>query len=147
MSREIRIQDLLIVVLLMLVCAYVFVVAADFRRTAGHFPRIIAGFTFVLLLIQAVVSAKALKNAASVQSDKGTGKRFLMVVAGTFIYAFAIELLGYYISTLLYLMATIVMFGYKKKITIVATSLGLVLFIHLLFAKVLLVRLPAGILF
>ncbi|MBC8184082.1 tripartite tricarboxylate transporter TctB family protein [candidate division KSB1 bacterium] len=63
------------------------------------------------------------------------------------IYLVIINVVGYFISTLLFLVTGILLLSYRKYIFIIVSSVGFVLFAYLFFYKMLQIPLPMGFLF
>ncbi len=63
------------------------------------------------------------------------------------IYSTALSYLGFYLSSALFLPLAMLLLGAKKPLSISLTSIGVLLFVYLVFAKLLEVPLPEGSLF
>jgi len=61
------------------------------------------------------------------------------------IYAVALSYLGFYLSSALFLPLAMLLLGARKALSIVLTSAGVLLFVYLVFAKLLEVPLPEGV--
>ena len=59
-------------------------------------------------------------------------------------YYFAMDYLGYFISSFLFLATAMYMLSYRKPLTILLVSTGWVLFSYLVFYKLLYIQLPLG---
>jgi len=59
-------------------------------------------------------------------------------------YYFAMDYLGYFISSFLFLAIAMYMLSYRKPLTIILVSTGWVLFSYLVFYKLLYIQLPLG---
>jgi len=68
---------------------------------------------------------------------------FLLLV----LYCAALSRLGFYLASALFLPLSMVLLGAKKPLTILLTSGGVLLFVYLIFARLLEVSLPMGTLF
>ncbi len=64
-----------------------------------------------------------------------------------FVFAMLLEPLGFYLASALFLPVTMVVMGSRKKLQIILTSAGVLLFVYLVFEKVLSVPLPESSLF
>jgi putative tricarboxylic transport membrane protein len=73
--------------------------------------------------------------------------RFWSLLVLMFVYAMLLEPLGFYIASALFLPFTMFILGARKKMQIVFTSGGVLLFVYLVFAKLLTVPLPESYLF
>ncbi|MEH7343173.1 tripartite tricarboxylate transporter TctB family protein [Bacillus sp. JJ1532] len=77
---------------------------------------------------------------------KGEGKVILTVLSFVLLYIFFLEILGFIITTALFLFLNSRFLGYKKWLSNVIVSLSIPLFIYLLFNSFLQISLPKGIL-
>jgi hypothetical protein len=66
---------------------------------------------------------------------------------GVLIYAIGVSVVGFFVSTMVFMVAAIWLLGYRKIWVILTTTLGIELFIYLLFVKFLCTRMPKGLLF
>jgi len=64
-----------------------------------------------------------------------------------FVFAMLLEPLGFYLASALFLPVTMVVMGSRKKLQIILTSAGVLLFIYIVFEKVLSVPLPESSMF
>jgi len=91
------------------------------------------------------------KNRGQAQSEKLTIATVPMRFWGLFIllliYSTALSYLGFYLSSVLFLPLAMLLLGAKKPLSISLTSIGVLLFIYLVFARLLEVPLPEGSLF
>jgi len=71
----------------------------------------------------------------------------VVFVAMMVLYLIIINVVGYFISTLLFLICGILILSYRKYVFIIASSAGFVLFAYLFFYKMLQIPLPLGTLF
>jgi putative tricarboxylic transport membrane protein len=91
------------------------------------------------------------KNRHQAESEKLTIATVPMRFWGLFvlllIYSTALSYLGFYLSSALFLPLAMLLLGAKKPLSIGLTSIGVLLFVYLVFAKLLEVPLPEGSLF
>ncbi len=91
------------------------------------------------------------KNRGQAQSEKLTIATVPIRFWGLFIllliYSTALSYLGFYLSSVLFLPLAMLLLGAKKPLSISLTSIGVLLFIYLVFARLLEVPLPEGSLF
>lgn len=73
--------------------------------------------------------------------------RFWGLLALLGLYAAAFDRLGFYLSSALFLPLAMLLLGARKPLTIILTTAGVLLFVYLVFARLLEVPLPAGTLF
>ncbi len=60
------------------------------------------------------------------------------------VYYFAMDYLGYFLSSFLFLVIAMYMLSYRKPLTILLVGTGWVLFSYLVFYKFLYIQLPLG---
>jgi putative tricarboxylic transport membrane protein len=91
------------------------------------------------------------KNRNQATTEKLTIATVPMRFWGLFIllliYSTALSYLGFYLSSALFLPLAMLLLGAKKPLSIGLTSIGVLLFVYLVFAKLLEVPLPEGSLF
>ena len=74
--------------------------------------------------------------------------KFPLLGAGIIlVYAVGIAILGFFVSTAVFMVGMIYWLGYRKVWVILVTTVGLELFIYVLFVRVLYTRMPPGLLF
>lgn len=76
-----------------------------------------------------------------------TPGKFWSLLILMFVFAMLLEPLGFYLASALFLPVTMYVMGSRKKLQIILTSAGVLLFVYLVFAKLLSVPLPESSLF
>ena len=148
MKKQKCLEEIFVVGILIILCIYVFLTAGSFKGTSSLFPRIVSALTAILCFLQLGASVRSLRSLQNTQEEPvGSGRSFLLASASLVVYAALIFLLGYYTATLLYLCASIYLFGYRKKLVIVLVSAGMIGFIYGLFHLLMYVNMPKGLLF
>jgi len=141
-------QGIVLTSTLMALCAFIFVTAGGFRGTAGVFPRIVSSVTFLLLAVQLGFEIRGTLKAAEAQSaqkpKEGNTKNFWITVAGLFVYTALIFSVGFFPATFIYMLASTLLYGYKKNAVAFLTSFGMCLFIYFVFVFALGLQLPTG---
>ena len=104
-------------------------------------PFLWIGFTVVFctaLIIQAVLRRG--------KPDPVSGKiGFVFLFVGWLIvYLGAIELIGYFLSTFIFLVGSMYVLTYRKHVIIFSVSIGWLIFSYIIFAKFLYIPLPIG---
>jgi len=115
------------------------------HTTAAFFPRvvlIVAMFFTVLLIIQSIVKGG---EAAGEKMDREKFKRVLLSMGAAVLLGFGAPYLGTLVSIALFIVAIMLAWGVRSKLTILLNAIITPLFIYLVFTKILLVQLPAGI--
>jgi len=130
----------------------------------AFFPALLAGvlaFLSLLLILNNLLARRAsgkqkggavIEGAERLEEDAFSAEdisyKFLLgTIALSFVYVWLISVLGFVISTVLFLIVLIRLLGYEKWVNNVAASVGLTAALYLLFAVALGVTLPAGIFF
>ena len=115
------------------------------QNSTANYVRFLAVCMGVLSLLQIYYSRK--KNDNSRADFYTNKKRFYSLVALLIAYISIIAFFGFMLSTAVFLPVTMFFMGHRKKRVILASSLGLLLFLQVLFVTILQVPLPRGIIF
>ncbi len=75
------------------------------------------------------------------------GKRFWALLVLLVVYSWALGPVGFFPASVVFLPVTMVAMGTRNPLSIVGTSAGILIFIYLVFVKLLEVQLPEGTLF
>lgn len=89
--------------------------------------------------------AGKLKSAPEISVEKL--KYPMIAVLMVLAYAIGVAVIGFFVSTTVFLIASIWYLGYRKLWVILLLTFGLNLFIYVLFVRILYTRLPANLLF
>lgn len=89
--------------------------------------------------------AGTLKSAPEITWEKL--KYPVAAAAIILIYAISVAVIGFFVSTAIFLPVSITLMGYRKYWVTACVTIGLEAFIYILFIRVLFMRLPAGLLF
>lgn len=143
---------------LLILSGYLILAVLLYRSTASY-PTSVQGSTalYVRFLGMALAVFCSLelflwfKNRKQVETEKLTiaavPARFWGLFILLLIYSTALSYLGFYISSALFLPLAMLMLGAKKPLSLSLTSVGVLLFVYLVFEKLLEVPLPEGSLF
>lgn len=121
------------------------------RLTPSFFPLLLGVIStvFTLILLARTTKQKSdVEKSASAQEKVGTRKieKYLplLVISSTVIYIIIFPIIGYFLSSLLYVLSIIIIFSDLKKTFIkFILAIAVVLLGYLLFEQVFRVRLPA----
>ena len=69
----------------------------------------------------------------------------MIMAAILLVYMIGCNFLGFYVATVLYLPVAMIYLGQRNKIVIASISIGLPVFVYLVFQKVLTMQIPLGI--
>lgn len=125
---------------------------------AGSFPRMIAAVLIllsILLILSKLNELRKMEPAEDKVSNKerlaAFYKEYKLVILTTavfFVYIFLLQFIGFVVSTILFIIGTAILIGYRKRkevMTISAVAVILTLTIYFFFENVLYVRFPSGI--
>ncbi|WP_114010976.1 tripartite tricarboxylate transporter TctB family protein [Cohaesibacter intestini] len=88
----------------------------------------------------------------SISRDKGQERlvltdhfpRFLSLIVGLILFAITFEHVGFFVAAGIFIPIISVALGYRRYVTIGLTTLGVLLFVYLVFIQLLAVNLPTG---
>ncbi len=143
---------------LLILSGYLILAVLLYRSTASY-PASVQGSTALYVRFLGVALAFFcslelflwFKNRGQAESEKLTIATVPMRFWGLFllllVYSTSLSYLGFYPSSALFLPLGMLMLGARKPLSISLTTIGVLLFIYLVFAKLLEVPLPEGSLF
>ena len=150
-------QDIYIGIVLILIGGFLYVQSLDYTQESASYPRaiiILLIFLSILIIIEGLKKTKLMKekDANLFEGEESplsiaVLKSPLFSIAYVVAYAILINLLGFFTSTILFTIAFLAFMGVRRWQTFVYTTIGINLFIYLLFVLQLKVQLPEGILF
>ncbi len=135
------------------------ILAVLLYRSTASFPDSVQGSTalyvrFLGLAMAFFCSLELflwLKNRKQAETEKMTIAKVPIRFWGLFIllliYSIALSYLGFYLASALFLPLAMLLLGATKPLSICLTSAGVLMFVYLVFAKLLEVPLPEGSLF
>jgi len=129
-----------------LLALVIVVTAQGYPDSARYFPTLIGSITFVLACALLVKTIKESSGLSGKKIEKATILRWIPTAAGIVGCILFIYLLGYRLGGILYMAGLIWFLGYRKPLLVAVWAVVGVIAIWLLFAKLLLVPLPTGIL-
>ena len=112
------------------------------RFGSGFFPTITG---YGLLISSIIMIVSSIRNAVDERKpfiDKTAVPRLLLLAMAIVIYSLLLRPIGYIIATILFLMAVLYIFGYRKYLWLVVISVVMPLIIYYLFVELLGVPLP-----
>ena len=146
--------DFIISILLLILSAFLFLNASGMPSAEkgigpGDYPMFICAVLFFLALLQlisVIISAKGIPLIDFRAVNTRYLVRTLIMAALTFVYYKLMKPVGFLITTPLYLFASFMLFGYKRKVKGVVIALVFSVAVYILFSRVFMVFLPRGIL-
>ena len=133
MTVKMKFADIIFPLLLIIVSVLGMIETNNFTESAALLPRIVFGLIIVLSL---VVMGKAVIKKET-KRVKINWKRAFTIMGTTVAYVVLLPIIGYYVATILYIAATMYLFGVRNKITLVAVPIGFVIFVFIIFGKIL----------
>ena len=115
----------------------------------GDYPKVICTVLFVLGVIQLILVLIKSKGFPLIDFKSINGRyilRAFIMLLMTVLYYKLMKGVGFLITTPIYLFASFMLFGYKKKIKAAIIAILFSVVVYFLFTKVFLVILPRGIL-
>ena len=145
-KRKINI-DVYIGIALALVSAFFLWETGRLRPGAAQFPRmVLVAFLALSILVAALGVRKTLNPALAKKSDFGLSFDIakMPVIAFAFIvlYLVLLNTVGFFIATTIFTPMFMVLYGARKILPIAATTVGLNLFVWVLFVRILNVFIP-----
>ena len=131
----------------MVLAVFVFVIANGFLKAdkgigPGDYPKVVAAGLFILGAILALDSFLRGFPPLSEKVDWKRVRKLVIFIAVTLVYVQSMKLLGFIVTTPVFLYFGIYFFGYKKRLTAVLVSIGVTASIHIIFREIFFVMLP-----
>lgn len=136
------------------------VLALLLYKSTATFPEMTQGSTatyirFLAICLGGLCLVELFLNMRKNQIKDGDEKmhvtsapgKFWSLLILMFIYALLLEPLGFYVASILFMPLTMYLLGARKPLSIGLTSIGVLLFVYLVFGKLLGVPLPESTLF
>lgn len=130
---KMKFADIIFPLLLIIMSVLGMIETNNFTESAALLPRIVFGLIIVLSL---VVMGKAVIKKET-KWVKINWKRAFTIMGTTVAYVMLLPIIGYYVATILYIAVTMYLFGVRNKITLVAVPIGFVIFVFIIFGKIL----------
>lgn len=141
-----KFQKKYIAVLIIYIVTFSFFIQSfSMVKDSGLFPRLISGVLIFLNTLYALEIYRGIDNKKKKKDDIVTSK-LVGIIALSALYVVVVNFLGYVITTLIYLPATMKYLGITNKKVIVLASVISVVVIYLCFVVLLDVPIPTGIL-
>ncbi len=134
--------DKILTIGLLILETFYFVLIKALPENAAKYPTFVCGLLVLTVMLGIKSFTLKEKYEEKIFADLQL-KQFLFIIVISAIYIFLIELLGFFVTTLVYLMLT--MIGLKANIKLSAiTSVGFCILIYLVFVAFLRVPVPSG---
>lgn len=116
------------------------------HTTASFFPQVVLIVAMFLNAIMMYQSVKKGPDDVQEGGDRDAFWRVVLSMTAAIAFGFGVSYLGTLVSISLFIVAVMLIWGVRKKVTIGLTALITPVLIYLIFTKILLVQLPSGIL-
>ncbi len=142
-----RIQDLVIGIVCAAVGIWAWIISLQFPATTQMYTHVALG-AFIglsaILIVWSVIHAKV-PGGEVVQPAifKNPMLTFVMIL----VYVLLLDKIGFFVASAVFMLGFMWFMGYRKPLTMILTTVGMLGFIYLLFVYELHVSLPEGILF
>ena len=116
------------------------------HTTASFFPQVVL---IVAMFLNAIMMYQSWRNGPDKEKkakDREAFKRVVLSMIAAIGFGIGVSSIGMLVSISLFIVAVMLIWGVRKKVTIVLTALITPVLIYLIFTKILLVQLPSGIL-
>ncbi len=139
-----------------LVSIFFMVLAILLYRSTATYPKsaLFTTAVYVKFLAISLCVAGALQLFLSFKTDSEqkiifakNPKKFFILVVSLIVYVWIMKYLGFIISTLIFLPVTMWFMGYKKLVKSIIISIGITLFVYILFVRIFEIQLPEATLF
>lgn len=148
-------KEVLFAAAMVLISAWLVYATYDYPSGSVQFPRflmLLQGAFSLLLLVRALrlpneaASPSAGRSDQEARQDRTKIWVPIQVFVGVSAYILAIEHLGYFVASALFLCASMGFFGRNKASTMLGVTVACLLIIYILFGVLIGIRLPAGLL-
>lgn len=141
--------NIIISIFLIIISIFLYYQTFTWEKDPATLPRLMLGviiFLSILLIIRSITKNPK-KNNIIKKMSKQSFFRIFIVTCITFLYVTSINLLGLYLSTLIFLIIVLLYVGEKNKLVIIGVPILFSIFIYLIFGLFLHVDIPQGIFF
>lgn len=136
---KMKTADLGISILLLILCAAGRIETRKFTEQAALLPRI----TFLCIAVLSILQLVKLFWRPNDKTVLFQWKRVLAIIGLAAAYVILISLLGYWISTILFIFAAMFVFGVRSRVMLVCIPIGFAIFVYVVFVRALSLSPPA----
>ena len=111
------------------------------KTTSAYYVRFLAVFIGGLSVLQLLINLIKDKNNSRLNLTENY-PRFLGLLIALIVFALVFERLGFFISAGVFIPVVALILGYRNYLSIVLTTLSVLVFVYLVFVKLLSVSLP-----
>ncbi len=137
--------DRIVLVLFIVMAVALYLSTANFsgiaKTTSAYYVKFLAVFIGTLSVMQLTMSILKDRSVSSLKLSDHMPRFFGLLIA-LIIFALVFEHLGFFISAGIFIPVVAFILGYRNTISIVLTTLGVLIFVYLIFVTLLSVNLP-----
>ena len=137
--------DRAVLILFIVMAVFLYLSTANYsgiaKTTSAHYVKFLAVFIGSLSVIQLGISLVKDKTFSPLHLTDHL-PRFLGLLVALIIFGLVFEHLGFFISAGGFIPAVALILGYRNYLSIVITTIGVLVFVYLIFVKLLSVNLP-----
>ena len=145
--QKTRVQDLVIGLAVIALGVFFWTYTPDFSDVSKRFCRFVLLLFLALGLILCVVSVLNAKKPAGKEVTVKEFKNPMIMFIFLVVYVVLMNVLGFFTASVLFMPGVMIYMGYRKPVTMICVTAGMLGFVYVLFVAWLKVRLPSGILF
>ena len=137
--------NILLPLSILLMCSVFYTQTLDFPKVEDVGPEVVPYLWMIFLVTFSIfLLFQAVKKRGQPDPEPGQLRTLFIYAAFIILYLILIESAGYFISTFIYLVVSMLYLGFRNRLTIVAISLGWLVFSYVIFYKLLYIPLPIG---
>lgn len=147
-------KELFFALAITIISSLLLITSFTYPPKSSQFPRFLCG---LMLLLSILILLRALRSRAKAEEStekEGRAGSFLdkikvpvMIFLVTIAYVVGIMYIGYFVSSVIFLIGTMSIFGKEKFLTKIIMTAGFLIVVYALFVSFLGLRLPQGLLF
>jgi len=137
--------NILLPLSILLMCGVFYTQTLDFPQVEDVGPEVVPYLWMIFLVTFCIfLLFQAIKKRGQPDPESGQLRTLFIYAAFIILYLMLIESAGYFISTFIYLVVSMLYLGFRNRLAIVAISLGWLVFSFVIFYKLLYIPLPIG---
>ena len=130
---------------ILLMCGVFYTQTLDFPELEDVGPEVVPYLWMIILVVFCVFLVfQGVRKSGNPDPEPGQLRTLFTYVSFIIFYLLVIESAGYFLSTFIFLVVSMLYLGFRKRLVIVATSLSWIIFSYAIFYKLLYISLPVG---
>jgi len=147
MSLLPRKKEIMFALMMTLISLALLVSTYNYSSESVYFPRFLMWLQIVFSLILWIRAIRLPSDPITVDQTAKTRLAIpFQIFTAISLYILAIEFIGYFVATILFLAGSMYLFGRHRWLVVVGVSVGFLLTIYILFGLLIGIRLPEGLL-